>query len=35
VKHIDESTSLKHMILVGFSEDLTQAFREALEARLP
>ena len=32
VKHIDESTSLKHIILVGFSEDLTQAFRKALKA---
>lgn len=34
-KHIDKSTSLQHIILVGFSENLTQALRRAFEARVP
>jgi len=29
-KHIDEGTSLKEMVLVGFSKDLTYAFEEAI-----
>jgi len=35
MKHIDEGTSLKHVILVGFGEDLTQAFRRVLRACVP
>jgi len=34
VKHIDEGTSLRRIILVGFSEDMTQAFGRALKRRL-
>ena len=29
-KHIDEGTSLKEIVLVGFSKDLTYAFEEAI-----
>jgi len=35
MKHIDEGTSLKRIILVGFGEDLTQAFWRALKVYVP
>jgi len=34
MKHIDEGTSLRRIVLVGFEKDLTQAFRRALSAHL-
>jgi len=35
MKHIDGGTSLKHIILVGFGEDLTGAFQRALNSYVP
>lgn len=32
---IDKGTSLKQIILVGFTEDLTQAFQDALRTSIP
>jgi O-acetyl-ADP-ribose deacetylase (regulator of RNase III) len=33
--HIDKGTTLKQIILVGFSDDLAQAFQNALKANVP
>lgn len=35
MKHIDKGTSLRHIILVGFREDLTKAFQRALRLHIP
>lgn len=35
MKHIDRGTSLRHIILVGFGEDLTKAFQGALKLHVP
>jgi O-acetyl-ADP-ribose deacetylase (regulator of RNase III) len=34
-EHIDKGTTLKQIILVGFTEDLTQAFQSALRTNIP